>query len=231
MLDNMVTRFPNGSNNVFENDVMANLKINDRTRYHEFIDDFDKFTLAQWVQGGAGTEVAAALAAGDGGLLSLVTSAADNDNNWVQQLVTAFTLVAGKKLFFRARVQVDSALQTDIVLGLQIAVAADNILTPADGLFLLKADDGLTFVLQHRVGGVAITSSASPPIANATQFEASFSYDGQGNIAAALNGAVFASITVPTVTAVGLKVTAGVQNGDANARTMLLDQLFCAKER
>lgn len=231
MIDNTVSRYPNGVTNRFDNDVFANLKIPDHTLYHKFIEDFDRYTAAQWVVGGVGTPVAPALVAGDGGILSVVNSAADNDNNWIQQLVTGFTLVAGKKLFFRARAQVDDATQSDLVFGLQIAVAANNILTPADGLFLLKADDGLTFVLQHRVGGVAITSAASPVIANATAFEVSFAYDGLGNIGASLNGALFSSITVPVVTAVGLKVTAGLQNGSAVLRTMLLDQLFCAKER
>lgn len=230
-IDRLITRFPNGVTNVAENDVLANLKIPDLSQYHLRYEDFDLYTAAQWVVGGAGAPVAPALVVGDGGLISLANSAADNDNNFIQQLVTAWTLVAGKKLSFIARAQVDDATQCDIALGLQIAVAANNFLTPADGIFLRKDDDALNFFLVSRVGGVETVSAAFGPIANATQFSVGFHYNGAGNIIASLNGVVRASITPASLTAVALRLTAGVQNGTAVSRTMLLDQVMIAKER
>lgn len=231
MLDNQVTRWPGGQTNVLDNDVFANLKVNDRSRNHEFFEDFDRYTAAQWVVGGVGTPVAPALVAGDGGILSVANSAASGDNNWAQQAATAWTLTAGKKLFFRARAQVDSALNSAMAFGLQVAVAANNFLTPADGLFIRKPAADTNVYLVHRVGGVETLSVALGVIADATQFEVSFAYDGQGNIIASLNGQVKASITPAALTAVALKVTLGVQNGTAAARTGLVDQLWSLKER
>lgn len=232
-IDNLITRYPNGVNNRFDNDVFANLKMPDCSIYHLFYEDFDQYTAAQWVLGGVGTPVAPALVAGDGGLLSLATSAADNDNNWIQQAATAWTFTPGKKLFFRARVAaIDSSTECDIALGLQVAVAANEILIPTDGVFLRKADNISNFVLVSRVGGVeTISTQFGPIVSPATPFEVSLAYDGQGNILGSLNGQVSVSITPAALTAVPLRITAGVQAGNAAVRTMLLDQLVCYKER
>lgn len=229
-LDNTVSRYPNGVTNRFDNDVFANLKVPDRSIYHEFIEDFDRYTAAQWVAGGV-NPVAPALAAGDGGIISMATTGASGDSNFLQQLVTAFTLVAGKKVFFRARATVDDATLAQFALGLEVAVAGNNFLTPTDGVFLRKPAADTNVYLVSRVGGVETLSAALGAVVAATPFEVSFAYDGAGNIAAAFNGNVRASITPASIAAVAFRVTAGVQAGSAVARTMLLDQLFCAKER
>ncbi len=229
-LDNQITRYPNGVTNAFDNAIFTNLKIPDRTIYHEFVDDFDKYTAAQWSVGGV-NPVAPALAAGDGGILSMATTGASGDSNYVQQAANAFFVVAGKKMFFRARAQVDDATLAQFSLGLQIPVAANNFLTPADGIYIRKPAADTNVYLVSRVGSVETLSAALGVITAGTQFEVSFAYDGQGNIAAALNGQVKASITPAAITAVGLRVTAGVQAGSAVARTMLLDQLVAFKER
>lgn len=225
------TRYPRGVTNHSVTSLFNKLPTPDPSRLHFFLEDFDQFTAAQWVTGGVGTPVAPALVAGDGGIVSIANSAADNDNNFLQQLVTAWTLVSGKQLWFRARGSVSDATQSDLAFGLQIAVAGNNFLTPADGLFLRKDDDGLTFKLVSRVGGVETLSASLGAIANATAFDIGFYYDGLGTIYAQLAGNAIQRITPASITAVAMRITAGLQNGDANARTLLLDQLFCAKER
>lgn len=229
-LDNQVSRFPNGVTNAFDNAVFTNLKVPDRSIYHEYFEDFDRYTAAQWVAGGV-NPVAPALVAGDGGIISMATTGASGDSNFLQQLVTAWTFAAGKKVFFRARASVDDATLAQFSLGLQVAVAGNNFLTPADGVYIRKPAADTNVYLVSRVGSVETLSAALGVITAGTQFEVSFAYDGQGNIAAALNGQVKASITPASIAAVAMRVTAGVQAGSAVARTMLLDQLVCFKER
>lgn len=229
-LDNQVTRYPNGVTNQFDNSIFTNLKVPDPSVYHPFFEDFDQFTAAQWSQGGVNPG-ATALAAGDGGILSMATTGASGDSNYIQQAANAWTFQSGKKLFFRVRGQLDDVTLGLLAFGLQIPVAANNFLTPADGIFLRKPAADTNVYLVSRVGSVETLSAALGVLTNATPFELSFAYDGQGNIAAALNGQVKASITPASLTAVGLRVTAGVQANSAAARTLLLDQLVCMKER
>lgn len=228
--DNSVVRFSGGVNNKFDNDVLASLKCNDRTIYHEYMNDFDLYTAAQWLVGGAGTPVAPALTSGDGGIISLTTTAAQNDSNYISAAAPSVILAAGKRTFFKARAQVDSALNAAIALGLQMTVGSNNFLTPADGLYLRKPAADLNFYLVSRVGGVETLSAALGPIADATYFEVAFAYDGQGNVVGGIGGAAKASIT-STLTTATLKPVAGVLAGTAVLRTMLLDYLYVADER
>lgn len=235
-IDNTVTRFQNGVTNAADNAPFNNLKVPDRTVYHEFNDDFDKYTAAQWAVGGV-NPVAPVLAAGDGGILAMATTGANADSNYIQQAANAYFLtqgsavVQGKRTGFKFRGILDDVTAGLLGAGLQIAVAANNFLTPADGLFLRKPAADTNIYLVHRVGGVEILSLAMGVLTNAVAFEAGFWYDGQTNVLGFLNGQNKVSITVPVLTAVGLRVTVGVQANTVAARTLSLDQLYAAKER
>lgn len=226
-----ITRWPNGFTNHSEDGVFGSLPVPDQARMHTYLEDFDRYTAAQWVVGGVGTPVAPLLVAGDGGILSLTNSAASGDNNWIQQAVTSWTFVTGKRVFFKCLATVDDATLAVFAAGLQVAVAANNFLTPADGVFIRKPAADTNVYLVSRVGGVETLSVALGVITSATQFNIELSYDGSGNIVAGLNGVVKASITPAAITAVPLKTTFGIQNGSAVIRVGLLDQLACYKER
>lgn len=234
-LEQKVTGFPTGVSTRSSPHPFMNLGFPDPGRFNSVYEDFNYYTAAQWTVGGAGTPVAPALVAGDGGILSMANSAADNDSNFISlgtATVTQFSFTSTKRMFFMARASVDDATQCDMAFGLQVTVAANNFLTPADGIFLRKADDGLTFVMVSRVGGVETVSSAFGTVVAATKFEACFCYEPhEGAFYAGFNGVMQASIRPTSITAVGLRVVAGMQNGSAVARTMLLDTLICAKER
>jgi hypothetical protein len=76
-------------------------------------------------------------------------------------------------------------------------------------------------------------------VVSGQQFEVAFSLDTGANIMAiafqpnTANGPaqVVATITPAALPAVAMGVVAGCQNGSAVIRTMLLDQIFAAKER
>lgn len=236
-LANNVTRFGIGLNNLPDNAIFANFNLPDRSVVHSFLEDFDLFLATMWTVGGVGTPTRA-LVAGDGGLLSISNSAADNDNSWVQGSI-GYTTVLGKRIFFRARASCDDAVQSDLVLGLQIAVAANNFLTPVNGIFFRKDDDAATIALVSRAASVETTSGVIGTIVTSQQFEVAFAFDGTSNtIAAAFqantaNGPapIVAIITPAALPSVAMGVVAGCQNGTAAIRTMLLDQIFASKER
>jgi hypothetical protein len=229
-LDNLITRYPNGVTNFFDNQGFANLKVPDPSIYHWLLEDFDQFTLAQWVTGGVGTPVAPALAAGDGGILSMANSAANGDNNWLQAAMPAWSITPGKKLFFRARASINAVAFGSIALGLQVTVAANNFLTPTNGLFLRKSASNTGMELVSRSAGVETASTTVGDYTGGT-VDVFFAYDGQGNIIAGANNTPAVSIT-PAALPVGiLTLTLGVQNTSAAVRTMLVDQIFVAKER
>jgi thiazole synthase ThiGH ThiG subunit len=61
-----------------------------------------------------------ALTAGDGGLLLLTNTAADDDLVALQKTPAAFTLTAGKRAFFACKFKVSDAAQSDVAIGMQV---------------------------------------------------------------------------------------------------------------
>jgi hypothetical protein len=234
---NVVTRFPNALNNLKDNDPLANFSLPDRSQVHSFLEDFDLFLATMWTVGGVGTPTRA-LVAGDGGILSISNSAALNDNSWIQGSI-GYTPAATRRMFFRARASLDSATLAIAALGLQIAVAANNFLTPVNGIFFRKDTGVATMTLVSRAASVETVSGSLGSVVAAQQFEVAFALDIGSNIIAAAfqpntaNGPaqLVATITPAALPAVALGVVAGCQNGSAVIRTLSLDQIFASKER
>lgn len=238
--NNLVTRFPNGIVNVLDNDIFANLSLEDRTKLHTFQDDFDIFLATLWNVGGLNTPTRQQQA-GDGGLLQIATSAANNDNSWVQT-GNSFTQVATnptKRIFFRCRAQVDNATLSGLAMGLQVTVTGNNILTPANGIFFRKDLATANMFIVSRAASVETVSAALGAIVANQQFEVAFATDLVTNqVLAAFqantaNGPaqVVAGITPAAFPTVTMGAMMGVQAGSAATRTALFDYIMAAKER
>lgn len=232
LADIRVTRYPNGVTNVLESDIFASLPGPDDSRFIADFEEFAKYLATDWSTGGVGAGTTAAQA-GLGGLVRLTDSAADNDNRWIQRNNPNFQLTAGKKLFFSARLaQISDATQTDVAVGLQIAVAANNFLTPVNGIFFRKDDDTTAWTFVSRAASVETTSGAiGAAVAAATTYRLQFYYDGGTDLWAAINGSVLTRITPAALPSVLMGPTFGLQNGDANARNMDIDQFMVLQER
>lgn len=230
LIDPNVTRLPRGLTNVESNNIFNSLREFDPLIYNRFFEDFHVFAAASYSTGGVGTPTRAAQA-GLGGLVRLGNSAADNDNSWLQSANPTFQLIAGKKLFFGARVTPSDATQSDLAVGLQIAVASNNFLTPVNGLFFRKDDDAAAIALVSRAASVETTTGAVATLTDATQVELQFYYDGIGSVWGAVNGTVVGRLTPAALPSVLMGFTFGVQNGAAVAKTLDIDQVFVAQER
>lgn len=232
-MGNLVTRFPNGVTNVADNALFADMAQPDPTKFHQFFDDFDTYAAGDWTVTETQAGATQALTAGDGGLLLLTNSAADDDLVALQKTPAAFTFTAGKKTFFRCRFKVSDATQSDVVIGLQVVDTTPLDVT--DGVYFLKADGSTAISVVCRKNATTGSTSASSiaTLANDTFIELGFAYDGEGKVAYSVNGAVVGALDASSayLPDADCTVSFALQNGEAVAKTMTVDYLFVAKER
>ena len=223
------TRFPNGVTNVGEQSLFAELAQPAATVYHTYFEDFDYYAAADWTVTETDAAATQALTDGDGGLLLVTNTAADNDLVALQKKGESFRFATGKPLFFEARFKVSNATQSDVVIGLQITDASPLDVT--DGVFFLKSDDSTTISLLVEKNNTATTTSVGT-LADDTFIRLGFYYDGASAIQAFVDGTYVAtSVTTNLVDDEDLTISFAIQNGNAVARTMTVDYIYVAKER
>lgn len=235
--DNQVTRFQNGVNNVNVSSIFNALKTMDPTQYHTYFEDFDYYNAADWTVTETQAGATQALANGDGGLILLTNSAADNDINQIQKVGQSFTFTLGKKLFFRAKLQVSDATQSDVVVGLQVAnVDASDLTTVTDGMFFYKADDATAvsvYLRKNTTTGATTAVVTGGNMADATDIIFEAFYDGVDRLYYGYNGNVigYLDASATYLPDTSLAPVIEVKNGAAAAKTATADYIFVAKER
>jgi len=199
------------------------------TQFHTYFEDFDYYNAANWTVTETQAGATQALTDGDGGLLLLTNTAADNDLVALQKVGESYRFASGKKLFFEGRFKVSNATESDVVMGLQITDTTP--LDVSDGVFFLKSDGSTTISLLVEKNGTATTTSVGT-LADDTYIRLGFYYDGNSSIQAFVNGTYVAtSATTNLVDDEDLTVSFALQNGNAVARTMTVDYVYVAKER
>lgn len=235
-----VTRFPGGINNQPENTLWGgSMPFPDPTIFHVFDEDFDFFLAADWTVTETQAGATQALAAGNGGLMLLTNSAADDDINQIQKVPAAFLPVfnTGKRFFMKAIFQLSDVVQSDFAIGLQLAnVSGTDLAVATDGIFFLKADGAATiafFVRQADVAANSVNSGAIATLVNATNVEVACFYDGGDRVYFGINGVVLGFVTVSSAIwpNVVLAPIAALRNGEAVAKTATIDKLYVAQER
>ena len=230
MANLLVTRFPNGVTNVGEDSPFADLAMPAPTKFHTYFEDFDYYVAGNWTVTETQAGATQALTDGDGGLLLITNTAADDDLVALQKVGESYRFASGKELFFEARFKVSDATQSDVVIGLQITDATP--LDVSDGVFFIKADGSTSVSLLVEKNGTATTTSSVATMANDTFISLGFYYDGASSIQYSVNGVVKGfSVTTNLVDDEDLTVSIALQNGEAVAKTMTVDYVFVAKER
>ena len=227
---NLVTRFPNGLTNVGEDSPFADLAMPAPTLFHTYMEDFDYYTAGDWTVTETDAGATQALADGDGGLLLITNTAADNDLVALQKKGNSFTFSSGKRLFFEARFKVSDATQSDLVMGLQVTDTTP--LAVANGVFFIKNDGAATVNLVLTKAGTSTTNSSVATMANDTFIRLGFFYDGSAMtyFVDGVNTGTSVVTNLPLSTT-NLTVSFAIQNGEAAAKTMTVDYIFVAKER
>lgn len=235
--NNLITRFPNGVNDSSENNIWGGgMTGMDPRKFHSFLEDFDFYLATDWTVTETQAGATQALAAGDGGLILLTNSAADNDINQIQKVPAAFLPTVGKRFFMNCRFQLSDVVDSDFAIGIQLTNADGTTLaTATDGIFFLKADDAATIALYSRQDNTtgSVNSGAIATLVNDTMIDLSCYYDGGDRIYYAVNGNTLGFITVAagTLPNVVCAPIASLKNGAAAAKTATVDRLFVMLER
>lgn len=221
---------PNGMTNVAAGTTLGMYGAPDRTKYIEYFNDFHEYVAADWTvtETGVATQALTDIA---GGALLVTNAAADNDSSESQLVGESFLLASGKKCWFKARLKVSDATQSDFIVGLVITdtTAIDGV---TDGVYFLK-DDGDTNIDFHvEKNSTDTTTTAVGTAADDTFVALGFYYNGSDTIEIYVDDVkVGTSVTTNVPDDTELTVTFGIQNGEAVAKTMTVDYLFAAIER
>lgn len=229
----MSTNLPDGVTNVYDYQAMGSLPMPDPSRDHAFFTDFNLYTATDWTvtetQAGA---TQAIVANGDGGLLALTNTAADNDVNAIELVNKNFLLTTSKAAWFKTRLKVDSGALSDVLVGFVDTMAALN---PAYGIYLYRDAIAGTFRLSIENNGTVTNASADYTVAvsDDTYYELAITYDpNTGKVVAWVNNSPVLSIsTLTNFPTVALAPAVGLRNGSAVARTLTVDYILAAKAR
>jgi len=225
----MTTRFPNGLTTAAKAQPLGEFILPDMTKAHIYMEDFDYYNAADWTVTEVGVAVQV-LNNIDGGNLLITNAGADDNSSFLQKVGESFLFQTGKKLWFDCLIEVNDAIQSDVVIGLQI-----NDTTPlsvSDGVYFIKSDgaDTIDFVVVK--GSTATTISAVATLSDTTFKRLSFFYDGVDKITIFDDGvAVATSVTTNLPDDETLTVSFGIQNGEAAIKLMSVDYIMAAKER
>lgn len=235
-MGNEVTRFPGGVGNRSVSHMMGDLPFPDPTAWHVFFDDFDKYVAADWVVTETQAGATQALTAGDGGLLLLTNTTADDDQNTIAKTPAAFTMEATKKAAFRARFKINEVTQSDFIVGLVVVDTALPSAGRTDGIYF-SSDDGdanLDFTVRTNATTGANNATAIATLANDTFLTVDWFYDGAGTVFYGVNGVLLGRLSASStyLPDAALTVTFALQQGEpTNAKSATIDYLFAAKER
>jgi hypothetical protein len=230
MADTINTRFPVGLTNVSESNSLADLGMPSPTKFHSYMEDFDYYVAGDWTVTETDAGATQALTDGDGGLLLVTNTAADNDLVGIQKKGESFRFESGKKMFFEARFKVSDATQSDLAIGLQITDTTPLDIT--DGVFFIKADGSTSVSFLVEKNNTATTTTAVATMADDTFITLGFNYDGGSVMQYCVNGVVAGTSVVTNLPDdEDLAISFALQNGEAVAKTMTVDYIFCAKER
>lgn len=243
------TRFPHGVTNAAKNGPLRNLPIMDPSAAHMWFDDFDNYTLAEWVitttEAGAGSATEA-LADADGGQLVITNAAGDNDLDMLQwagdtgAVTETFLLERGKQAWFKARLKVLEVIQCDWHIGLAITGTDPLPGTITDGVFF-SSDDGDALIDVRATKDTSVTgliAGIATAVAD-TFFEVAWYFDGDSELSYYIDGVKLGTLTLTDTAGVyldipddeELTISFGIQNGTTVVNSMTIDYILAVKER
>lgn len=186
------------------------------------------FTVTEAGAGNASTAIADL----NGGALTFLNDAADNDLISVQSRGECFLWSASKRLFFEARFKISDATESDAYMGLVIRDTSLEASAPTDGFYFVKADGSTTLNFKVVKNSTASTLATATMAAD-TYITVSFFYDPDTALFYVyLNDTLIG--TVVSTNAVDdeeLAITFAIQNGEAVAKSMTIDWILTALQR
>ena len=240
MLDNEITRFPNGLTNNLDNHFLSNMGFLDPTKYMVYMEDFIDYLGPKgsaWTAGVAvnnwiPTEVGNAnISYGPNyqGTLTLLTGTTSGNNLFlIRDPINMVGPFEGTPFWFKTAVTNANTGDRDFIIGL----ADQANFTPTDGIYFLREGDTDLWSLVVREDGAEVISAMIDPGSN-SQFRFGFAWDGIDTIVVSLDDEVIESIPLaPSQIPDPLLVPMmGLQTNQGSAAIMDVDYIFVASER
>lgn len=240
------TRFPGGVNDQPITDPFGKMGMLDPTKWivfwNDFVNNFGGLPLgasgiadnSDWdvtITEAGGGSASVAFANGSGGLILITNDAFDNDAAFFRKIPEAFRWASNKRLYFEIRFKISEATQSDFIAGLMLTDTTPLDVT--DGIFFQKDDGDANLDFHVEKDNAASDATAFATITADTFTVLSFYYDPERRLFYCYKDNIKLGTLVSTNAPddVDLSVTFGIQNGDANARSMTLDYILCALER
>lgn len=225
------TNFINGVTNVAESTSLGSYIAPDPTAVHQWFDDFDSYTAANWTVTETDSGATQAITDGDGGILLITNTAADNDLVGMQLAKETFRLAPGKETWIKARFKVSDATQSDVLIGLYITDTSPVASKPSDGFFFQKLDGSTSMTFEIGKNSTYTSKTVGTIVSDTYAVVAAY-YNGSDKVEVFYNNVrVGSAATTNLCDDEDLAVSIALQNGDANARTLSVDYLLVAKKR
>jgi hypothetical protein len=233
----MTTRFPNGITNQ-PNGNMALAQFLDPAKFHVWFSDFDNYTAADWTASIGTTSSTHAAITGDGGLAAFSIAVAKDDElvsvqwdgNSGAVVQESFLFDATKEMYWKARLKVNDAVESDFRVGLMITDTSP--LTTTDQMLFSK-DDGSAVVSFVTTKDSTSSTQALGTLVSDTYATLGVTFmPGKGFMCffnEAYVGVIDATTNAPNDE--DLAITIAVQSGAAAITTLTMDYLLVAKQR
>lgn len=256
MYDFQVTRNQFGANNTRDTETFSDQPVEDRTKVHEYNNDFDEFNTGNYTVTALGTALTTFGAiAGDGGIVQAVGGAAINSGYSLQNVRADYLMALGFRCFGDYLFSTDSALSNLLVGLINTTVAPFTPANITDGIYVSSLGTTTLSVIAVAGGNAKVThlttALLNPGLGNYVNFK--FYWDG-GIYAAAPAGRILwelsgAGVVAPVrgsfsnvansanplpvgwPSAVNLNPTMAFTSSTAASRTMNLDLFSIIKER
>jgi hypothetical protein len=225
------THLFNGVTTAKSYEPLGDSRLPDVTTVHRYFNDFDHFTAADWTVTETQAGATQALIDGDGGLIALVNSAADDDLNSIQSAKETFKMAIARDWRIAIRFKVSDATQSDVVVGM--CITDTTPLDVTDGFYFIKSDGAATVLAAAEKNNTAITASAGTLVSD-TFTELAMSYSAATGIIKVYQDRNLVSQIIPAASFCDdeeLAITLSLQNGDANARTLTVDYVLVEQNR
>jgi hypothetical protein len=238
-IDNIITRFSNGVTNEDVGSIFNSLRFPSHLGSHVYEEDFYTFVAGQWTETDVQGANTVAVVEGDGGIITLLTAGADDDEVQLQKIaagisVENFLFDPDKRLFIEILSTLSEVLLSEILIGL--AITDTTLLAGhSDGLSFRKAEGAGLVTLVSEKNSVEVAGDVGT-IVDATGFRLQAYYDGQGSdgrLYGALDGAI-GSFSEPDASFPDdelLTVSFAVRAGEAAAKTLTMDRIVVIQER
>ncbi len=238
-IDNQVTRLPNGITNEDVGSIFNSLRFPSHLGSHLYEEDFYTFVAGQWTETDVQGANTVAIQNGDGGIITLLTAGADDDEVQLQKVAAGISAESwlfdpDKRLFIEILATLSEVLLSEILIGL--AITDTTLLAGhADGLSFRKAEATGLVTLVSEKNSVEVSGDVGT-IVDATAFRLQAYYDGQGSdgrLYGALDGTV-GSFSTPNASFPNdeeLTISFAIRAGEAAGKTLTMDRIVVIQER